>query len=243
MATRLRDALAVTFASLFPLAMAFVYFVALADSEDKESLGFRVAFGIGKCVQFLFPIVYVFCFDREQIRITRPKLRGLALGLGFGVLVAAAMFALYFGWVRHIPAVADETPVMVHEKVMQFKLDYPFGFLLIALAVCGPHSLSEEYYWRWFVFGWMRRHMPPAAAIVLSAVGFMLHHIVILGVYFPGHFWTLAMPFSLCVAVGGGFWAWLYQRTESLWAPWISHAIIDAAIMVVGYVMLSRYWT
>ena len=150
------------------------------------------------------------------------------------------MFILYFAVVQHIPAVTDKTPEMIHSRLQQFGRDSRLGFLQLAAFICVVHSLFEEYYWRWFVFGWMRRYMPVAVAIVLSSIGFMLHHIVILGVYFPGHFWTLAMPFSVCVAVGGGVWAWIYQRSGSLYAPWLSHALIDAAIMGLGYWMLWR---
>jgi uncharacterized protein len=34
---------------------------------------------------------------------------------------------------------------------------------------------------------------------------------------------------------GGAFWAWLYHRSGNLIAPWLSHALIDAAIFTVGY--------
>ena len=37
------------------------------------------------------------------------------------------------------------------------------------------------------------------------------------------------------VAIGGAFWAWLYNRTNSLLAPWVSHALIDAGIFWIGY--------
>ena len=30
----------------------------------------------------------------------------------------------------------------------------------------------------------------------MGAIAFMLHHVVILAVYFPGNFWALAVPFS-----------------------------------------------
>ena len=148
------------------------------------------------------------------------------------------MFALYFGLLQNLPVLADQTPEMIRDRLLQAGLHSPFAFVLIGCYICGPHALSEEYYWRWFVFGWMRRHTSMSVAAALSGLGFMLHHVVILGVYFPGHFWTLAVPFSLCIAVGGAFWAWLYQRSESLYAPWLSHALVDAGIMTLGYVML-----
>ena len=47
------------------------------------------------------------------------------------------------------------------------------------------------------------------------------------------------MPFALCVAGGGFVWAWLYDRTQSLYAPWISHLLIDAALMAIGYEMVA----
>ena len=41
--------------------------------------------------------------------------------------------------------------------------------------------------------------------------------------------------FSVCVAVGGAMWAWLYERTGSLLGPWLSHLLVDAAIFAIGY--------
>jgi len=241
--SRFRDTLALTFASFFPLVMAFLYFVVFANPDRDTNSVFQIAFALGKSIQFLFPIAFVWWFERERIRFARPTLHGIPLALGFAILVGLAMFALYFGFVRHIPAVAEDTPRKIHEKVQQFGMDSPLGYLQMAIVICVVHSLAEEYYWRWFVYGWMRKHLPMMAALVLSSIGFMLHHIVILGVYFPGNFWTLAMPFSICVAIGGGVWAWIYERSGSLYAPWLSHALIDAAIMGVGYVMLAdRYW-
>ena len=239
---RTRDTIALTFASLFPLAMTFIYFVVLSDPNNETNSALISAFAAGKLIQFLFPVAYVGWFERDQIRFALPTRRGLLIGAGFGLLVAAAMFALYYGWLRQLPVVADVTPVMINGRLKQFGRDSPLGFLQMAIYISLLHSLWEEYYWRWFVFGWMRRHVPLSVAIALSALGFMAHHVVILGVYFPGHFWTLALPFSLCIAVGGAFWAWLYQRSGSLYAPWLSHALVDTAIMSLGYVMLERYW-
>ena len=42
----------------------------------------------------------------------------------------------------------------------------------------------------------------------------------------------------MCVAAGGAMWAWLYQRTGTIYSSWISHLLIDAAILIVGYDMV-----
>jgi membrane protease YdiL (CAAX protease family) len=238
----IRDWSALAFASLFPLVMTTIYFLVLHNPNGEPNPVLMTAFWTGKLFQFLFPAAYVCWFERESIRFVGPSWRGIAFGIGFGLTVGISMFALYFLWVQHIPSVAENSPKMINERLIQFSATTPLRFLALAFYICIPHSLGEEYYWRWFVFGWMRRHVPLSVAIALSSIAFMLHHVVILGVYFPGNFWTLALPFSVCVAVGGGVWAWLYQRSGSLYAAWLSHALIDAAIMGLGYWMLWDYW-
>jgi len=76
------------------------------------------------------------------------------------------------------------------------------------------NSVFEEYYFRWFVFGRMRSFLPLWPAAALSGLVFMAHHVVLLSVYLPGQFWTLTVPFSLCIAVGGAMWAWLYAEPD-----------------------------
>jgi membrane protease YdiL (CAAX protease family) len=241
--TRVRDWCAVAFASFFPLIMTTIYFVVLHDPEGNQANPvWMAAFGIGKFVQFSFPAAYVFWFERDKVRPTWPGWHGMPLGVGFGLVVGAGMFVLYYFFVRHIPSVSEQSPQMIWDRLVQFRATTTATYLALGFYICVLHSLGEEYYWRWFVFGWLKRHVPVNVAIVLAALGFMLHHVVILGVYFPGQFWTLVMPFSICVAVGGGVWSWIYDRTGDLWAPWVSHAIIDAAILGVGYVMLWDKW-
>lgn len=237
-----RDTLAILFASFYPLGMALVYFVGLGETASGANPIFMAAFFGGKLLQFLFPILYIAWFERELIRFTAPTWRGIPLAIGFALLVGVSMFVLYFAVVQHIPAVRDETPDKIHAKVQQFGADSPLRFLILAIGISVGHSLLEEYYWRWFLFGRLRLHLPISASIVLTGIGFMLHHIVILSVFFPGHFWLLALPFSVCVGIGGGVWAWIYERSDSLYAPWLSHCLIDGAIMGIGYVMLMRYW-
>ncbi len=75
---------------------------------------------------------------------------------------------------------------------------------------------------------------------MLSSLAFMAHHVVILDVYLPGRFFTANIPFSLGIAVGGAVWAWLYNRADSVWSPWLSHAIVDGALFVIGWDLLFR---
>jgi membrane protease YdiL (CAAX protease family) len=232
-----RDLAALAFAMTFPTFMAWIYFVVLAGGGEGVNPAVMAAFAVGKTVQFGFPLVYVALTARDQLRPRPPTGQGLLLGFAFGVVVGAGMFGLYAVLRTYTNLLAD-TPSMVAGELREFQVDSAARYLPFALAFCLGHSLMEEYYWRWFVFGWLKRWTPLWVAIAVSSLAFMGHHIIILNKYFPGRFWTAALPFSLCVAVGGAVWAWLYHRTQSLYAAWVSHAVIDAAIFAIGFQMV-----
>jgi membrane protease YdiL (CAAX protease family) len=144
------------------------------------------------------------------------------------------MVALYYLVLRDLPML-DRTPTMLKEKMEEFGVASPLGFAGFAIFITFFHSLLEEYYWRWFVFGWLRKHASLAVALTISSLGFMAHHVIVLSVYFPGQFWTAVVPFSLCVAGGGVAWAWLYERSGSIYSPWLSHLLVDAGLFAIGY--------
>src|SRR5205823_3149943 len=149
----------------------------------------------------------------------------------FGAVVAAGIGVLYAWWLHGHPLIPD-APERIHAILVRMHVDTPARFLALAGAVAVVHSLLEEYYWRWFVYFGLRRLLPFWPALLLGAAGFMAHHILLLMVYFPGPeaFVVLVVPFSLAVAVGGGFWSWLYERSGSFYAPWLSHLLVDAAL-------------
>ena len=72
----------------------------------------------------------------------------------------------------------------IAEKVSHFGIASPAGFVAMTIFYAVVNSLLEEYYWRWFVFGQMRRFLPPAAAIAVSSLAFALHHVIVLAFYF-----------------------------------------------------------
>jgi membrane protease YdiL (CAAX protease family) len=174
--------------------------------------------------------------ERRRTYPQLPTRQGLVFGILFGVGVGAGGLGLYA--LLRDTHLLQSAPAKLTAKVQEFGLTTPALYILFAAGLSAVHSLLEEYYWRWFVFGRLRKLVRVPWAIGVSSVAFMAHHVIDLIVFFPGRFWTVVVPLAAAVAVGGAIWAWLYDRTGSIYAPWISHGLIDVAIMVAGYDMV-----
>lgn len=170
---------------------------------------------------------------RPRSRWFRRNAGWLAASLGFGLLVLAAMFGLYQLVWKANPAFAGASQA-IREKIVGLGIDRLGMYAAVGVFYALCHSALEEYYWRWFVFGQLRRRLRLVSAVAISSLAFMAHHVIVLATYFGWSSpWTYA--FSLAVAAGGAVWAWLYERSGSLVGPWLSHLVVDAAIFLVGY--------
>ena len=224
------------FLLFFPLVQALLYFQILADRHPAIQQGTYTA---TKTIMFVLPLYYTFKIAKEPLRVRRFNTRGLLEGSLFGLGVLVAMCLLYYLWLKPVGLIGAGTPAgdAIRERVAGFGFLSPTLFILFGGFISLIHSGLEEYYWRWFTFGQLARAIPKYAAIIVSGLGFMLHHIVILGRFF-GYNNAATYLFSICVAIGGMYWAWLYARKNSIYAPWLSHAWIDTAIFIVGYDVL-----
>lgn len=234
---------ALLLAMCFPSVMAWVYFEALAVPPDVRSAaaapGFAVlaAYYVAKVVQFGFPILWVWRYEPGRVQFGKPSVRGLTLGAAFGLAVGGALLALYFGALRGSSLLA-RTPELLRAKLDDFHANTPLQFVLLAVFILAIHSFLEEYYYRWFIFGGLKDHLAVVPAVLVSSLAFMGHHVIVLANYVP---LGPTLGFSLCIAIGGAVWAWLYHVSGSLTAPWLSHLLIDTAIMVVGYDLAFLY--
>ena len=106
----------------------------------------------------------------------------------------------------------------------------PFAFIISFI-----HSLLEEYYWRWFVYGTLRSIVPRGGAHILAAAAFALHHIVVLKFFFP---WPVTLILAAAVVLGGVLFSFLYQRHDCVWGAWAAHVGADLVIFYAGWKML-----
>jgi len=235
-------------AMVFPTILTLAYFVLLSGHSAWLQ---QLVYAVGKTIQFTFPALVVALpgmrrsssgFRIATMRVLSWRLRSgwlriqapkLALGAGFGLLVLAAMFGLYHLMWKANPAFADAIEA-IRGKIVGLGINALWIYVAVGAFYALCHSGLEEYYWRWFVFGQLRNRLRWTFAVAVSSLAFMAHHVIVLATYFGWSSpWTYV--FSLSVAVGGVVWAWLYERSGSLAAPWLSHLVVDAAIFLVGY--------
>ena len=186
----------------FPSLLTWVYFVVLADRPAAVQQG---AYAVGKIVQFAFPLVWVLLVSRQRLQWRLPNRAGMNWGVAFGLLVAAAMVGLYYGLLRQA-SFMSEAGQMVQAKIVGMGLTDIRKYVAAGVFYALCHSLLEEYYWRWFVFGELHLHVRQGAAIIISSTAFMAHHVILLATYFG---WTSSITYalSLCVGIGGAAWA------------------------------------
>lgn len=238
------DLLVLAIACVLPTLVTLVYFVWAAETKSSVQ---QAVYAVAKVVQFGLPIVWVLIAWPERLPWTpstnpsrgptgrRTNLGGLsdyALGIGFGLAVAAAMWLLYQTLAS--TELMEQALAPIREKIAGMGLASPARFLALGVFYSLFHSLLEEYYWRWFVFTGLKQHTRVIPAIAISSVAFSAHHLVVLWTYFS-HAPAIALLLTASVAVGGAFWAWLYQRSGSIVPSWMSHLVVDAAIFSLGY--------
>src|SRR5262249_6815230 len=161
---------------LYPTLLAYLYIVALpAAGTDPRAV--QATWLGGKALECVFPLLWLRWLEGRWPRPAAPTRRGLGLGIGSGVAIAALLLLPYFGVLRQ-HHLFGSAPARVHQKVAEFGLDAPAAFVVFAVLLSVVHSLLEEYYWRWFVFGRLQRLLPVSTAVLLASAAFMAFHLI-----------------------------------------------------------------
>src|SRR5579872_6501564 len=90
---RRRNLGALLFSLVFPTLVTVLYFIVL----DKQSAPLQQgAFGLGKLLQFAFPVAWVAWIQRGKLGRSSPRAGDLAAGAALGLVLLAAALTLYF---------------------------------------------------------------------------------------------------------------------------------------------------
>ncbi len=229
--TTWRADLSVLLALFFPTLGAWYYFVHLEGSELA-----RPAYLASKVVQFAIPCGWIL-WTRRKPRALLDR-RGIGVGLLTGLIMGGSILLLWY-WRLQDTTVAQLAVPRIQSKLADFRIETPYAYLGMSLGLSCLHSLLEEFYWRWFVYQRLRAYLPAAVAAVIGSVAFASHHVIVLASYIPAElFWSHTAPASAAVGVGGLVWCGLLQRHKSLTASWLSHMLVDMALMTLGAIML-----
>ena len=97
------------------------------------------------------------------------------------------------------------------------------GSIAAGLLIIGVAPISEEIFFRGFMFKGLRRGTPFVAAALISATIWGAFH------YTGPDTWGVVLQ----LAVFGVALAWLYERTGSLWPPIAVHALNNALAFAI----------
>ena len=220
-----RDLLAILLIAPAPIIGVWLAFQWKNPDGSSTAMGYA-AFVIGKLWMLLGPWAWWCLVEKQRPSLSPSRHGGYGLGVLTGVVIFAAIVGAYLfigeRLIDHdaVRAIAQETG-----------LANPWMYLGLVLFWIFVNSVLEEYVYRWFLqvkTAWLGAW---GSAIASSAL-FTVHHVLALKYQFD---WTVTIIASSGVFAGGMIWCWLVRRTKSIWPAWVSHALADVAVFLVGY--------
>jgi membrane protease YdiL (CAAX protease family) len=184
----------------------------------------------GKGALYLTPLVWWLLVRRRRFPVARPPRGSLREGVLVGVVLGALIIAAYFLFGR---SMMDPARLRVAAAASGF--DTPMRYVVMATCICLLNALLEEYAFRWFLYSRCRALLGTLGGALLGALLFTAHHVLVLMAYFE---WPIVLLGSFGVFVGGLIWQGLYERRGSVWPAYVSHMIVDVALMAIGASLL-----
>lgn len=216
----------IVLASLWQAGGALLYMTALGHSSAAPWV-----YGAVKIVMLALPFLAIAIGWKPGAFLKGTRWRDVVIGLALGAIFFAVIFATF----QFFPELFAKAFEGALPRAQAFGIAAPSIFILVGLLFAVFHSLFEEFYWRWFVFGTLRSLSLRRIALPLSGFAFALHHIVILLAFTTPLF---AILFGFLIGAIGSLWSFLYDRRGNIAAIWISHLLADLAIASVAFVIL-----
>jgi membrane protease YdiL (CAAX protease family) len=190
-----------------------------------------IVYGLCKTILYLTPALWSRFVDRQPWSVTPPRRGGWLTGIATGIVLGGAVLIawhLFGDWAIHVEA--------LRRSLEQSGLSNARRFFGAAVWICLVNSLLEEYAFRWFITTRIEV-LTTRGAASLCALAFTMHHVIVLLAILPV---TTAWIAAAGVFCGGLTWSWLYRRCGSVWPGWLSHVLVDASIMWVGWQALRE---
>ncbi len=177
-----------------------------------------------------FPLICFLRFDKQKLSGSPMRKGGVTLAIITGLVINAVIVGVFALWGDTLI-----DPELIRSKVTDIGLNSVPKYLGCALYWITANSLIEEYVWRWFVVRHCEHVSRPVGAVILSALGFTVHHIIAMQLYMS---WTAVAISATGIFIGGAIWSALYVKDRSIWPCYMSHGIVDVAIFGIGYKLI-----
>lgn len=213
--------------ALLPLAM-----IGLQLALDLEGHFGFLGYSFYKLFLILPPLLYCRAHGIKPVRDIfklHHWRRGLPVAFGLGLLSVAIFWGLYF----LLSDMLLDKALITHKIGEQFSVTGK-TVLLIAPITVFLNSMLEEFFYRGFAFGQLvQRHR--VLGYLLPAGAFTIQHL-----FFIYH-WMSPLPFAMAVL---GLFVFalalqrVYEKAESLVAPWLIHVMGDVAMMSIAVTLV-----
>ena len=110
------------------------------------------------------------------------------------------------------------------------------NFLFVSLYISFVNSLLEEFFFRGFLFGNLKRLQSRQFAYGFSAVSFSLYHVAMMTGWFSLPLFLLVMA---GLAVGGMIFNYMNELMDTIYCSWLTHMFANFAINTIGFMLLK----
>lgn len=197
--------------------------IAIAVSVLVRSLSWKLDLGLMVSLAELLLLGPVWWLAVRKHRVGWETLglrgfKGEMIGLGCGLMLLSFIFNFFYGLILALfglRAQVDLVPIFA-------QLSSPW-LLLVGGAVVAP--IVEEVFFRGFVFAGLRQRYGWQKAALASSALFALIHLI------P----TAVIP----IFILGYIFAYLYQRSNSIWPAILMHASTNALALGAAYMLAN----
>lgn len=216
---------------ILPFAASFFYFIIMAGTPAA-----KIIYSLTKVFMlFMAFLVYTryFKFGLDEVRAWPQYFnsKNISSGLVYGTLMGGSILIVHE---IYFAPVISPMAFKVREQCLAFGIDTPFKYFAMALSISFVNSLFEEIFWRWMLIDSLSPFHGKKVSALLAAVGFSLHHYVVVYRYFGI---AISAIFGTAVMMAGLIWGFMYIRSSSIVSAWVSHIIADLFILYIGYKM------
>ena len=176
-------------------------------------------------VFILLPCIIIFGFCKQDISQVNWKPYRLIREIILSLIAFVLLFAAYAFTILFLKALAgkdltrSELEWLTHFRMMSTLEVYLF---VLTTFLVGP--ISEELFFRGFVYQGLKTRLPVTLALVIQALLFSLIHI------------DRNVPAKLWLVVLGLFLGWVYQKRQNLVMPICLHMAINVVVVGIPWV-------